>query len=342
MMEIIKRKWHESRLQISILGVLIIVFAAFAIANPRVFLNYSIYYSFMSTIPFAAILAISLTMVITLGEIDLSFPSVMGFCAWVFSALFNQTGNIYLAFICSLVVGVIAGYINSVFIVRIGIPSLIVTIGMMYLWRGLTIIACEGIGLSLVGTQETVLYKILVGRVGGLVPTQALWAVFIAVLFGIILNQHRFGAHVLYSGDDDVSASMMGVNVARVKTIVFMQVGFFAAFVGVLLSLEVLYFWPSTGEGYLMKTLASVFIGGTSVFGGVGTIFGSFIGSIIMGSLETGIIISGISGFWTQFIFGVVIVLSLTIYAYMNKRFNLGKKITGLVRRLFKVDRSNF
>jgi len=88
-MEIIKRKWHESKLQISILGVLIIVFAAFAIANPRVFLNYSIYYSFMSTIPFAAILAISLTMVIILGEIDLSFPSVMGFCAWVFSALFK-------------------------------------------------------------------------------------------------------------------------------------------------------------------------------------------------------------------------------------------------------------
>lgn len=338
MIEKIKRKWIESRLQISILGVLIIVFVAFAIANPRVFLSYSIYYSFMSTIPFATILAISLTMVIILREIDLSFPSVMGFCAWVFSVVFNQTKNIYLAFFCCLAIGIIAGYINSILIVRIGIPSLIVTIGMMYLWRGLTIIACGGIGLSLVGSQNTLLYKILVGRVGGLVPAQALWAFFIAVLFGIILNRHRFGAHVLYSGDDVVSASMMGVNVERVKTIVFMQVGVFAAFVGALVCLEVLYFWPSTGEGYLMKTLASIFIGGTSVFGGAGTIFGTFIGAIIMGSLEAGIVISGISGFWTQFIFGVVIVLSLTIYAYMNKRLGLSKRIVNYIQTLFKKD----
>lgn len=336
MIEIIKRKWHESRLQISILGILIIVFAVFAIANPKTFLSYSIYYSFMSTIPFAAILAISLTLVIILGEMDLSFPSVMGFCAWVFSATFNQTENIYLAFILCLFVGMIAGFINSVLIIRVGIPSLIVTIGMMYLWRGLTIIACGGIGLSLVNTQGTVLYKMLVGRIGGLVPAQALWAIFIALLFGIILNRHRFGAHVLYSGDDMVSASMMGVNVGRVKTIVFMQVGVVAAFVGALVCLEVLYFWPSTGEGYLMKTLASVFIGGTSVFGGAGTIFGTFVGSIIMGSLESGIIISGISGFWTQFIFGVVIVLSLTVYAYMNKRLNLSKKIADYFREIFK------
>lgn len=336
MIETIKRKWVESRLQLSILGILIIVFVAFAIANPRTFLSYSIYYSFMSTIPFAAILAISVTMVVILGEMDLSFPSVMGFCAWVFSAVFNQTRNIYLAFICCLVIGMVAGFINSVLIIRVGIPSLIVTIGMMYLWRGLTIIACGGIGLSLVGSQGTLLYKILVGRIGGLVPAQAFWALFIAALFGIILNRHRFGAHVLYSGDDVVSASMMGVNVERVKTIVFMQVGVFAAFTGALVCLEVLYFWPSTGEGYLMKTLASIFVGGTSVFGGTGTIFGTLIGAIIMGSLEAGIIISGISGFWTQFIFGVVIVLSLTVYAYMNKRLGLGRRIVSYMRALFK------
>jgi simple sugar transport system permease protein len=163
----------------------------------------------------------------------------------------------------------------------------------------------------------------------------AVWAVAIAVLLGLILNRHRFGAHVLYSGDDAVSAKMMGVNVERVKTIVFMQVGVFAAFAGILVTLEVLYFWPSTGEGYLMKSLASVFIGGTSVFGGTGTIFGTFIGAIIMGSLEAGIVSSGISGFWTQFIFGLIIVLSLTIYAYMNKRLNLGRRLIRAIKLLF-------
>jgi len=335
MLEKIKLKIIESRLQLSILVVLIIVFVLFAIGNPRTFLSYRIYYAFMSTIPFAAILALSLTPVIILGEIDLSFPSVMGFCAWAFAAVFNQTSNIYIALVVSLAIGLIAGFINSVLIVRIGIPSLIVTIGMQYLWRGLVMIASGGLGLSLVNSQGTILYKALVGRIGGVVPAQAVWAAAIAVLFGLILNRHRFGAHILYSGDDAVSAKMMGVNVERVKTIVFMQVGVCAALVGMLVNMEVLYFWPSTGEGYLMKTLASVFIGGTSVFGGMGTIFGTFIGAIIMGSLEAGIVSSGISGFWTQFIFGLVIVLSLTIYAYMNKRLNLGRRLIRAIKLLF-------
>ncbi|MBE3035470.1 MAG: ABC transporter permease [Candidatus Atribacteria bacterium] len=337
MLEKIKQKISESKLQLSILGVLIVVFVIFIIGNPRTFLSYRIYYAFMSTIPFSAILALSLTPVVILGEIDLSFPSVMGFCAWVFSAVFNHTNNIYLAFVICLAVGVFAGFINSVLIVRVGIPSLILTIGMMFLWRGLVYIASAGRGLSLVNTQGTILYKALVGRIGGVVPAQAVWAIVIAVVYALILNRHRFGAHILYTGDDAVSAKMMGINIAKVKTIVFIQVGVLAAFVGVLVTLEVLYLWPSTGEGYLMKSLASVFIGGTSVFGGVGTIFGTFVGAIIMGSLEAGIVSGGISGFWTEFVFGLVIVLSLTIYAYMNKRIRLSGKLIRSIKSLFRI-----
>ncbi len=333
MLDKIKLKITESKLQISIFCVLLLVFLAFIIANPRTFLSYNIYYAFMSIIPFAAILSIALTPIIILGDIDLSFPSVMGFCAWVFSAVFNQSGNIYLALICSLATGLLAGFINSIFIVRIGIPSLIVTIGMQYLWRGLVMIACGGIGLSLVDTQGSVLYKVLVGRIGDVVPAQAVWAIVIAIVFAVILNRHRFGTHLLCVGDNVVSSRMMGVNVEKVRTIAFMQMGFFAAFAGILATLEVLYFWPSTGEGYLMKSLAAVFIGGTSVFGGIGTIFGTFIGSIIMGSLEAGIVSSGISGFWTKFIFGVVIVTALTIYALMGKKISFRKKLFGFIKK---------
>jgi len=333
MLDKIKLKITESKLQISIFCVLLLVFLAFTIANPRTFLSYNIYYAFMSIIPFAAILSIALTPIIILGDIDLSFPSVMGFCAWVFSAVFNQSGNIYLALVCSLATGLFIGFINSIFIVRIGIPSLIVTIGMQYLWRGLVMIACGGIGLSLVDTQGSVLYKVFVGRIGDVVPAQAVWAIVIAIIFAVILNWHRFGTHLLSVGDNVVSSRMMGVNVEKVRTIAFMQMGFFAAFAGILATLEVLYFWPSTGEGYLMKSLAAVFIGGTSVFGGTGTIFGTFIGSIIMGSLEAGIVSSGISGFWTKFIFGVVIVLSLTIYALMGKKISFRKKLFGFIKK---------
>ena len=117
------------------------------------------------------------------------------------------------------------------------------------------------------------------------------------------------------------SSWMMGIHVERVKTTVFMQMGFFAAFAGILSTLEVTYFWPSQGQGYLMPTLAAVFIGGTSVFGGMGTVYGSFIGAIIIGSLEPGIIAGlHLTGFYIQLIYGLIIMLSVSIYAILLRK----------------------
>jgi len=193
----IKNKLIEHRLQISIFGVLLIIFTAFIIGNPKTFLSYNIYYAFMSIIPFTMILATSVTFIVILGEIDLSFPSIVGFSAWIFGALYNQTGNIYLAFLASLAVGSIAGSMNGFIIVKTGIPAIIATIGTMYMWRGLVYICSNGVGLSITGAKDTVLYKVLVGRIGGEVPAQAIWAIVIAILFALILNRHRFGAHIL-------------------------------------------------------------------------------------------------------------------------------------------------
>jgi simple sugar transport system permease protein len=113
---------------------------------------------------------------------------------------------------------------------------------------------------------------------------------------------------------------MMGIPVNRVKMLVFTQLGFFAAFTGILAGLEVLYVWPSLGQGYLMRALASVFLGGTSPFGGTGTIFGTFIGCIIIGSLEGGIVAVGLKGFWIEVIFGLVIVISVSIHSILRRR----------------------
>jgi simple sugar transport system permease protein len=114
-------------------------------------------------------------------------------------------------------------------------------------------------------------------------------------------------------GDNVESARLMGVNVMRTKVMVFALVGMVAAFAGLVVSLEVLYFWPTLGEGYLLNTLASVFLGGTSVFGGSGTIFGTFIASYIIGSINGGIVAAGLGGQWTQLIYGFIIVVSVGI-----------------------------
>ena len=307
------------RLEISIAGVLVGIFLLFIIGNPRVFTRFDIYYSFMSTIPFFGIMALAMTLVVTLGEMDLSFPSVLALSALVFGKVFMITQNIWLAVLACLMVGLVAGALNAVLIVRIGIPSLVATIGTMFFLRGMVNLIAQGKGISLVKAKGTLVYALSVGRVGDVIPAQAIWMVVLGIGFWMLLNRHRFGSHILFVGDNMDSSRMMGINVERVKTIVFMQMGFFASLAGILSTLEVTYFWPSQGQGYLLTTLAAVFIGGTSVFGGMGTIFGSFAGAIIIGSLEAGIIAIGLTGFWIQFIYGLIIMVSVSIYATLLK-----------------------
>jgi simple sugar transport system permease protein len=121
-------------------------------------------------------------------------------------------------------------------------------------------------------------------------------------------------------GDNADSARLMGVDVARRKMMAFAIVGVAAAFSGLLASLEVNYFWPTLGEGYLLKTLSSVFLGGTSVFGGTGTVFGTFVASFIIGAIEAGIVSVGMAGFWTQFIYGLIIVISVAIQTILSRK----------------------
>jgi simple sugar transport system permease protein len=315
-------------LELSITGVLLGIFLLFLFGSPQTFTRFDIYYSFMSTIPFSGIMALAITFVIITGEMDLSFPSIMGYSAWVFSKLVNvfieQGMNPNLTILISTIgcflTGLAAGALNGILVNKVRIPSLVATIGTMFFWRGMVNVCGQGFGLTLVPVNETVLFKVFVGRLGGLIPAQAIWLVLLAAAFWFVLRRHRFGSHVLIVGDNVESARMMGIRVERVKMIVFMQMGLFASLAGIMASLEVTYLWPSLGEGYLLRTLASVFVGGTSVFGGVGTIFGTFVGSIIIGSLEGGIVAIGLTGFWTQLIYGLIIVVSLSIYSMFRKK----------------------
>lgn len=311
---------QQVKLEMSIAVVFLGILMLYIIGNPKVFTRFDIYYSFMSTIPFFGIMALAMTLVVILGEMDLSFPSVLALSALLFGKVFTLTENIWLAVLVCLAVGLAAGALNALLIVRVGIPSLVATIGTMFLFRGMVNVIAQGKGIALVKAKGTLIYTLSVGRIGSVIPAQAVWMLLLGVGFWFLLNRHRFGTHVLFVGDNKESSKMMGISVERVKTIVFMQMGFFAAFAGILSTLEVTYFWPSQGQGYLLTTLAAVFIGGTSVFGGMGTIIGTFIGTLIIGSLEAGIIAIGLTGFWIQLIYGLIIVVSVSIYAMLLKR----------------------
>jgi simple sugar transport system permease protein len=307
-------------LQIGIIGVLLVIWAIFVIGAPRTFLSREIYGAFMSTIPFFAIIALPLTLVVIAGEIDLSFGSIMAVGTLVFVNVFQTTGNLALAFVSCLVAGFLVGLLNGIIVVRLGIPSLVATLGTQFFWRGVVLVVTGGHPASLVPVKGTILRQALVSRVAGYVPAQMIWTVIVAVLVWVFLNRHKFGAHVYLTGDNEESARLMGVNVDRTRMMVFAVVGLASAFAGLLASLEVNYFWVTLGEGYLLRTLASVFLGGTSVFGGTGTILGTFVGCFIIGTIEAGTVAVGLSGFWTQLIYGLIIVLSISMHAAVNRR----------------------
>ncbi len=267
----------------------------------------------MSTTPYFALIAIPLTLVIITGEIDLSFPSIMAFGMTAFDLVFVATKSVWLGFIACLLAGLLAGWLNGLIVVKIGVPSLVATIGTQFFWRGVVMVLTNGQGLGMTPCGETILYPALVGRIGGLIPAQFIWTIGFAVVVWFFLNRHRFGAHVYLTGDNVESARLMGVNVDRTKILSFAVVGFAAAFAGFVVSEDVLFFWPTLGEGYMLNTLASVFLGGTSVFGGTGTVFGTFVASFIIGAINAGIVAAGLTGFWTSLIYGLIIVVSVSL-----------------------------
>jgi len=313
--------------QLGILGVFFGLWLVFILTAPNTFLQPQIYYAFMSTIPFFAIMAIPLTLVVIAKEMDLSFPSIMAMGMVAFLLTYKYTAmidsiptRVFIAFIAALVTGTLIGWLNGFIIVRFGIPSLVATIGTQFLWRGAVLVLSQGQSGTLAYVKESFLYPLLVGKIGGYFPMQMVWLILISVLGWVLLNRHRFGAHIYLIGDNINSAELMGVNTGRVRIQTFALLGLVSAFAGVVASFHVVYFWPSLGEGYLMRTLAAVFLGGTSVLGGVGSILGTFLGAFIIGAIEAATVAVGLTGFWTQFIYGLIIVLSVIMHTYLRKR----------------------
>ena len=320
------RVLRKNALQIAIVIVLLAIWAFFLSRSPRTFLGYDIYYSLLSTTPYFAIMAIPLTLVVIAKEIDLSFPSVMAFGMAAFDLVFVACGStntgIWLGLLACLLAGAFAGWLNGFVVTKLGIPSLVATIGTQFLWRGVVMVMTNGQGLGMTQVSNTILYPLLVGKLFNVIPAQFIWTIAIGVAIWFLLNHTRFGAHVYLTGDNVDSARLMGVDVDRTKVITFTLVGLFAAFAGFIVSSSLMFFWPTMGDGYLLNTLASVFLGGTSVFGGTGTIFGTFIAAFIIAIINPGIVAAGWLAYWTQLIYGFIIVISVVLQAVLRKRFS--------------------
>jgi simple sugar transport system permease protein len=320
------RRWGS---QLGIIGVGLAMWLSFVIAAPLVFTNIDIYLAFAQTTPLFGIIALALTFVVITGEIDLSFPSVMALGTAIFCLGVTQWGLPWpVALGAAFLTGAACGWLNGALVARLNIPSLVITIGTQFLFRGLELVLMNGTGVPLTADAYPALHAIFREPLFGVLPIQTVWMVVLAGLLWLLLNRTRFGAHVFLVGDNATSARLMGIHVASVKIRAFILVGVLAVLAGLMTSIYGYYFWPTTGDGFLLNTIASVFLGGTSVFGGTGSIVGSLVASYIIGAINAGIVSAGINAFYTQLAFGFVIIISVVLQTIIDRRIRR-QSITG-------------
>lgn len=322
-----------------IAAVLALLYLLFFIAAPRVFSGHLIYMSFFQTVPPQLVLALGLTFIITAGEIDLSFPAIVALSGFIFSRWFKTFNEPWTGFLIALAAGAVVGYVNGIMVAKIRVPSIMATLAAQFFWYGFTILIANGLQLNILEVVGTPIHKIFVGRIFGILPAQAVWSLGLAVFLWFILNRHKFGEAIMLIGDNPDVARVMGINVEAVRIKIFTLQGVIAAFAGLLLTMEINVFYPTQGGGFLLPVMAAVFIGGTSIAGGYGVIYGTFFGSYIIGSLEAGVVASQIGGYWVQLVEGLVMGASISLNAVIGD----GRlaRLTTRIRRLIVPERSH-
>ena len=320
--------WVQRFEALPIIIVYALLLALFMYLSPGVFLAPYIYTTFLSTLPPLILLATGLTFVIGAGEIDLCFPSIISFSGFVFAVLFKEYDLGWLAVVAGVASGVLVGFINGLIIAKVGIPSFMTTLGTQFFWAGMATVLSGGKSYALRGAEESSVWQWIVGRpfasVNGPiwlheVSIQALWTALIVGFLWLVLTRHRFGEHTLFIGDSNDVSRVVGIDVDREKIKIFTLMGFLAACAAIILTLENKNFFGNQGQGYLLTAIASVLIGGTSIFGGRATILGTVFGCLIIGMIEAGLVAAGLTGAWVRTVQGLIFLIAIIFYIYADE-----------------------
>ena len=310
-----------------IIVVFALILALFMYTAPVVFLRPNIYTTLLSTAPPLILLAAGLTFVIGAGEIDLSFPAIIAFSGYVFAVLFKEYELGWLAVLGAVAAGALVGVVNGWLIARLGIPSFIATLGTQFFWSGMATVLSGGKSYALRGAEGSSVYRVIVGVTGDpngvawqdQVSVQAFWTLAIVVFLWFILNRHKFGEHVLFIGDSNDVARVVGIDVGLEKIRLFTLMGVLASLAAVMLTLENKNYFGNQGQGYLLTAIAAVLIGGTSIFGGKATLVGSVFGCFIIWMLEAGLVASGLTGAWVRTVQGLIFLIAIVFYLLVEE-----------------------
>jgi len=257
------------------------------------------------------ILLLPLTLIIITGDIDLSIGSVLGISSATFGLMYAAGVPLLLAAAISVLIGGVIGALNGFLITVVGLPSLAVTIGTLALFRG---IAVGILGTtSVTAFPESLTDFVRSTVLGTAIPWLIVVFAILALAFGVLLHFTAFGRGVFAIGQSAETAAFSGVDVARTKFVLFILSGLTAALVGVLFTLQYSNAIGSNGAGFELRAVTAIVLGGVSIWGGTGTLWGGIIGGLFIATFNKSLQVLGIGDDAIYVITGTALIASVVI-----------------------------
>ena len=301
---------------------LIALLLIFSLASPN-FLQTSNVISILQATSVNGVLALAATLVIITGGIDLSVGALMTFCS-VMTGVVLTYGGMPLPFgvVAAILTGVLCGFCSGTFVAKMKIPPFIATLGMMLIYKGLSLVASgtrpiyfnETPGFDLISNGSIIGYFIPALPI----PNGVLILFLVAMAVAYVLNRTVFGRYTYALGSNEEAVRLSGVNADRWKIAVYATAGGICGIAGLLIASRLNSAQPALGQGYELEAIAAVVIGGTSLSGGKGTILGTLIGALIIAVLTNGLRILSLDQEWQNVVTGGIIILA--VYADMLRR----------------------
>jgi ribose/xylose/arabinose/galactoside ABC-type transport system permease subunit len=285
------------------LGVLLVVFSL----GSDKFLSGSNFESIVISVAVLGTIALAVNQVVLAGEIDISTGSMMGLCAVAAGAVATSTGGLIAPLLTAVAVGALAGAVNGLLVTAGRIPSIIVTLGMLYALRGVILLVTGGTWITGIPAETRVLGTGSVLGIG--VPVIVLLVLF--VVMEAVSRHSTWGRNVFAVGGNRRAARFAGLPIDRTRFLAFVLVGVFVGIASVIYLGRAGSVQTNTGTGLELQVVAAVVIGGTSIAGGRGSTLAALTGAVIIGVILNGLILLGVPGIWQQGVLGALILLAV-------------------------------
>ena len=295
--------------------LLVVLTAVFEVSSHGVFLSYENMRGVLGLLPEMGLVAIGVTILMIAGEFDISVGSVFALAPMVMAVLLNRAVPFAAAVICGLGAAGLVGFINGFITLRFAIPSFITTLGMLFVARSATVVISGGFPPLLPYDIPAYVFTQYVG----LIRLSMFWFAAIAILAGAVLSLTNFGNWIKATGGQIDAAAALGVSTGFVKMICFVLCAVLAGFAGTIQVLRLGSPLPSLGEGLELQAVAAAVIGGTSLYGGVGTVLGAVVGALLIRVIDNGLVLSHVDANWFKFAIGALLILAVIGNSWLRR-----------------------